>query len=256
MEHKLFSPQFKLSDDGAGFIEGYASTFHNFDSVGERVVKGAFQAHLGEFMSDGFVAIGHDWASLPIATPVDAHEDEHGLFVKAAFHSTPQAQAARTVVKERLERGKSVKLSIGYEVLDDEYTKEGRLLKNLRLFEYSLVTVPANQLAAVTFAKALPPEGAPLDTYKAAAEAALSALVRESLSLEERRIKAGRMISEANLKVMNDALSAMEEGIVRLRELLARATEPKAAPAPDALRTYAEFQRIQATLNGVFPCQP
>lgn len=251
MEHKLFTPQFKLSDDGAGALEGYASTFLNWDSVRERPVKGAFTAHLADFLKDGFIAIGHDWSGLPIATPVEAREDDHGLFVKAAFHSTPEAQQARTVVRERIERGKSVKLSIGYEVLDDDYTQEGRLLKDIKLYEWSIVTVPANDRASVTFAKALPPEGAPLDIYKAAAEAALTALVRESLSLEERRIKAGRMISEANVKVMNDALTSMEEGINRLRDLLARATEPKADPAKEALRLFAEFQQIESSLLGV-----
>src|SRR5690349_3548348 len=133
MEYKLLTPQFKMSEDGSGSLKGYASTFANWDSVKERPVKGAFTPHLADFLKDGFIAVGHDWSALPIATPTEAHEDDIGLYLDTSFHSTPMAQAARTVASERIARGKSVKLSIGYEVLQDEYTSEGRLLKEIKL---------------------------------------------------------------------------------------------------------------------------
>ena len=50
MEHKMFAAvDLKLRDDSEhpnGVIEAYASTFANWDSVGERPRKGAFSKHL------------------------------------------------------------------------------------------------------------------------------------------------------------------------------------------------------------------
>lgn len=149
---------FKMSDEGAGSFTGYASTFGNKDCAGEVVVKGAFARTLPTFKADGFVAVGHNWSALPVATVRDAKEDDHGLFVAGDFHSTSEAQSARTVMKERLERGKSVGLSIGYEVKDSEQTKEARLLKEIDLYEFSIVTVPCNREAQATTAKSAEPE--------------------------------------------------------------------------------------------------
>lgn len=96
------------------------------------------------FLKDGFGALNHEWGSLPIATISTAREDDRGLYVEGQFHSTPDAQAARTVVRERLERGKSVGMSIGYKVADDEFKDGARHLKEVDLYEVSLVSVPAN----------------------------------------------------------------------------------------------------------------
>jgi len=150
---------FKLDDDGPGSFSGYASTFNDKDRAGEIVVKGAFKKSLEAFKRDGFIAVGHDWDGLPVATLEDAYEDEKGLFIKCVYHSTPEAQAARTVAKERKERGKSVGLSIGYSVKDSEPTSKGLLLKEIELFEVSLVTVPCNPNANATRAKSLETKG-------------------------------------------------------------------------------------------------
>src|SRR5215216_287584 len=110
MEYKLLdNADLKFFDEGAGVLAGYASVFNNVDNQGERVKPGAFIKSLPDFLRDGFVALSHDWSSLPIGTPIEAREDDHGLYVKAAFHSTPTAQEARKVIMERLERGNSVR---------------------------------------------------------------------------------------------------------------------------------------------------
>jgi HK97 family phage prohead protease len=144
---------FKLLEEGSGGLQGYGSTWDNLDLAGEIVVKGAFSKTLDRFKEAGFIALGHDWAGLPVATIADAHEDGKGLFVQGEFHSTDEAQKARTYVRERLERGKSVGLSIGYSVKDSERTKDALLLKELDLFEVSIVTVPCNPLANATAVK-------------------------------------------------------------------------------------------------------
>lgn len=244
MEYKLLTTQFKASGDGSGSIKGYASTFANWDSVSERPVKGAFAPHLAAFLNDGFIAIGHDWSALPVATPSVAQEDDIGLYLEADFHSTPMAQAARTVTTERIERGKSVKLSIGYEVLQDEYVPEGRLLKEIKLYEVSLVTVPANPLASVTGAK-----GVPLATHSDAVLAAVDELKTRMVGLRDLRMKEGRVLSDSNRKRISSLKEALAAVLTDLDELLS-ATEPK-ADADAVKKLHLEFLRLQTELNGV-----
>lgn len=144
---------FKMTDEGPGSFSGYASTHGTKDLADEIVCKGAFNKHLEKFLAEGFGAVGHDWNGLPVATPRTAHEDAKGLFTEFDFHSTEEAQKARTYVRERLERGKSVGLSIGYTVKDSERTKDALLLKEIELFEVSIVTVPCNPQANATGVK-------------------------------------------------------------------------------------------------------
>lgn len=253
MEYKFFdAPQVKMTNDGHGIIAGYASTFGNFDSTGERVVKGAFLPSLLDFMNDGFIAVGHDWSALPIATPVEASEDDKGLFVRGEFHSTTDAQEARTVIRERLERGKSVKLSIGYEVLDDDYTQDGRLLKNLKLYEWSYVTVPANSMAAVTDAKGQPRFGLTLDTHVNTALVTVNALKARLTDLLAMRLKDelkyGAALSRARIESLTGLVGALADLQKQLQELINEA-QPKADPEK-ARALFLEFQRIEAQLNG------
>lgn len=144
----------KLLEDGNGGLSGYGSTWDR-DRIGDVIARGAFKKSLDRFKADGFIAVGHAWDQLPVATVSDAYEDEKGLYIEGEFHSTEAAQAARTTVRERLERGKSVGLSIGFDIKDFERTKDGRILKEIELWETSLVTVPCNPAAEVTQAKAL-----------------------------------------------------------------------------------------------------
>lgn len=248
MEHKLFSlPDVKIAGDGSGFVEGYASTFGNWDDVKERPVPGAFTPFLAEFLKDGFVAAGHDWNALPIATPHEAKEDDHGLFVAAEFHSTPDAQNARTVITERLARGKSVKLSIGYEVLDDEYTQEGRLLKQIKLLEWSYVVWPANRMASVTNAKAgRLLAGLPLTDHSDSVRAAVADLLDRYNGLRDLRAKEGRTFSSANMTRLKDLHESLVQLATDLDALLAAAT-PEKQKSIHQLR--AESLRVRALVH-------
>jgi HK97 family phage prohead protease len=156
IEHKTLALDVKAVDDDAGTVEFYALAFGNRDRQGEVIEPGAVK-NVDEFVRDGWIALNHDWNSLPVASIESASQDGRGLYVKAAWHSTPEAQAARTVVRERMSRGKAVKASIGYKVLDDDHgTSDGqpvRTLKSIELYEASLVNLPANPRAEVMAAK-------------------------------------------------------------------------------------------------------
>lgn len=246
MEYKLIDAQITIAPEGHGSLTGYASTFGNWDSVRERPVKGAFAPHLAAFLKDGFIAVGHDWAALPVATPTEATEDDHGLLLKADFHSTQDAQAARTVTNERLARGKSVKLSIGYEVLQDEYVDEGRLLKEIKLYEVSLVTVPANPMAGVTASKGLTLE----DNFDAVL-AANSELARRLKALASLRAKESRVLSGANWERLSGHYASLDGIVKDLGELLKSTARSSSDDEKTLARVELELQRFQALMNGV-----
>jgi HK97 family phage prohead protease len=235
MEHKTLSltePQ--LVDTDSGEIAGYASTY-DWDSVGEKVVPGAFSEHIGDFLMHGFVAAGHDWTT-PIGVPVEAYEDEKGLFVRARFHSTQHAQDVRRVIRERMDAGKSARLSIGYEVLQDEQTDEGRLLKKIRLHEWSYVTVPANGAAMILASKS--GEGSTLgfNEHGALVASVNAAFAERAVNRHDFRTKDGRVLSTANFTTLEQAY----ESIGKVLESARR------APPEDSEKHLAEVERLRA----------
>lgn len=145
VEHKQVSLQIKsMADGGHGSAQLVVAVFGNIDRASEVILPGAFSGSLTTFVKDGFFTVAHDWSRLPVATITSATETTKGLLLDVAFHSTAEAQECRTVMRERFERGKSVKSSIGYEVLEDSEDAGVRYLKGLSLYEASFVLVPCN----------------------------------------------------------------------------------------------------------------
>lgn len=169
-------------DEGPGTIEGYRAVFNVIDEGGDIMLPGAFKANLDEYLQSGFTAHSHDWDfDKAVGFPIEAHEDEHGWFVKSQFHSTPDAQLVRTKARERMEAGKTVGFSFGYAPTEYEYIEAKdykdrlaeyvspeylptalakaqrfarlRLLKAVEVIEDSLVTAPMNKLAMATALK-------------------------------------------------------------------------------------------------------
>ena len=147
-----------IGDDGS--FEMYALVFGNVDRQGDRIKQGAV-ANVEELVKDGWIALNHVQTDSPIATISTAEQDSHGLKLTGLFHSHAKAQEVRSYVKERLDRGKAVKTSIGYLVpLDGEqYVKEGgrtiRDITKMSVYEASFVNLPANPAAEVVSAKSL-----------------------------------------------------------------------------------------------------
>jgi HK97 family phage prohead protease len=95
--------------------------------------------------------------------PLEAREDDHGLYLAGRFHATPTAQEARTIARERIDAGLRVGLSIGYGVEDFAPVslpggRRGRILKTIYpLHEVGLVMVPMNRAATISSIKSLDP---------------------------------------------------------------------------------------------------
>lgn len=153
MTNGLRFKEFKIDsyNDEKGTVEGYASKFGNIDQVGDVVEKGAFTKSIQQ----GAQRVRFLWQhnkQEPIGIIQEIREDEHGLFIKAQFANTQRAQETRELMK----MGALDSFSIGYRVPKDkivvEQTKDGQIqrLKEIHLFEVSVVTFPCNVEARLT----------------------------------------------------------------------------------------------------------
>lgn len=139
------------SDDGEfAEFEGYASTFGNVDSMEDVIEPGAFKECISKKPRLKMLW-QHNWSS-PIGSFMDMKEDSHGLFVKGRINlGTEKGREAYALLKA----GDLDSMSIGYFVKGYDYNREThiRTLKEIDLFEISLVSIPANEMALVSSVK-------------------------------------------------------------------------------------------------------
>lgn len=156
----------QITEDADYFIfEGYASVFHAVDLGNDAVMPGAFTETVAELMGSKKVgklpALWQHDCDEPVGSYTDLREDSHGLFVKGRLPKADTFVSGRVIPQMKAESVSA--MSIGYSTLD--YAIEGgvRLLKTLKLWEISLVTMPMNQLALITdFKSAVPYQDLPL----------------------------------------------------------------------------------------------
>ena len=150
----------------AGQFTGYASVFGNVDSVGDKIIKGAFAESLKDF-GDGGAGIPCYWChetsdpEMNLGSTLEATEDEHGLFVKVQLDlDNPKAAYAYKLLKEQRVR----QMSFAYQVTNGENKKDCFEITGCKIFEVSIVPVGANQATSIESVKALQDEDAPEDT--------------------------------------------------------------------------------------------
>jgi HK97 family phage prohead protease len=132
-------------DDSFHIFEGMGSTFGNVDLGDDVVVKGAFSKSLKE--REPVILWQHDMRE-PIGTPIELKETDKGLFVKARMPKEDTLVSGRIMPQMRAKSIKS--MSIGFSVTEFEIEKGIRHIKEAKLFEISLVTIPMNPKAEVT----------------------------------------------------------------------------------------------------------
>lgn len=149
-EQKSFNFEIKASDDDEMTFEGYGSIFGNLDSYRDVVEKGAFTRTINNNKNRIKILWQHDtWQ--PIGKPIDIYEDEKGLFLKGKISATEKGKEAYILMKDKVIN----EMSIGYNTVKYEYDKEKdiRYLKEIKLYEVSLVSYAANDKARVSNVK-------------------------------------------------------------------------------------------------------
>lgn len=151
MHTKYLTTLLQVKELGSqGSIAGYASVFDKIDAQSDVVARGAFAKSLNKYKQNKHVPAMlwmHDTAE-PIGIWTRLYEDAHGLYVEGQLALKTQEGAK---AYELLKMGAISGLSIGYNTIKstkDSKTKI-RTLTEVELFEVSLVTFPANDLARV-----------------------------------------------------------------------------------------------------------
>jgi len=149
----------KVKDDqNIGLIEGYASTFGNVDLGLDVVDKGAFKKTIKEGGVKWPILADHNPLT-PIGINVEANEDSKGLEVVGELElGVEKAKERYLLAKQAQRHGGRMGLSIGYMTITAAPNKDNpriRHLKEIKMYEYSLVTFPMNTEAMVTAAKSI-----------------------------------------------------------------------------------------------------
>lgn len=149
MKHKLLTltdADVKMAEEGEGYtFAGYASVFNGVDAYGDMIAPGAYRKTLKgrerpvQLRWNHYGPVIGKWLAL--------REDERGLYVEGELtrgHS--QAEDTRALMKHGAVSG----LSIGYRVAASTQKDGCTLLKEIDLFEISVVEEPADNAARIS----------------------------------------------------------------------------------------------------------
>lgn len=131
-----------------GTFEGLLSPYGNVDNGLDIVEPGAYTKTLKERGSKVPLLWQHK-ADTPIGE-LGLEDRPEGLWAKGKLLlDDPNAQRAYLYIKARIVKG----LSIGFETVKDSIEKGIRHLKEIKLYEGSIVTFPMNEMALITSVK-------------------------------------------------------------------------------------------------------
>ena len=137
------------ADSPIAEFTGHAAIFGNIDSDEDIIIPGAFAKTLIK-RPNVKLLYQHDTRKVPGIID-ELREDHRGLFIKGRTINTTLGRN----VAEEMREGAIDKFSIGFRTIDAEVDKSNiRTIKEVELFEVSLVTFPANEKAAVASVKA------------------------------------------------------------------------------------------------------
>lgn len=183
-------------------------------------------------------------ADLPPAVKLYAPGATGGVQVKRTYLETPRGDE----VLAGLRSGAIEEMSYAYDPKRWDFAEgaDGRLFRNL--YEAHLYDVSDVNWGMNPATSAAGKAGKAADHHTTVL-AAVADYTKRLQDLSTLRAKEGRVLSGESRKRITEAVEAMEQARAALTELL-DATDPgKAAPSLAAL--YAQYQRLEAQLNGV-----
>jgi hypothetical protein len=165
IEYKAFKFNFESMEEkgtdgnNVGILKGYASTFGNIDLGDDLVEHGAFLKTIDRCQKGGDkIPMCFQHSIMHIIggfDPAKMYEDDKGLHVEGEIY---KKTSMGSDVYELAKRGVLNKMSIGFTVSDANYDAEDgktiRKLKDINLYEISMVSHPMNPHARITDIKA------------------------------------------------------------------------------------------------------
>lgn len=239
-------------DDTAekGIFEAYVATW-DLDSVGDRIVKGAFADNLKEW-----AAAAKDNRPMPViwshmhADPnahvgwlLDAKEDDRGLWVKAQIDVDAPAPSHAAQVWRLLKGGRINQMSFAYDVLEGGYVDQKGEdgsdasyyeLRKLKVFEIGPCLIGANQNTELLSAKTADGRELRLEIggVSAADSAAVKTAVRAALA-EVGGAKAGRVLAAKHVDALTNAKTRLHDAIADVESVLSAAGDAGSDRAAD-----------------------
>lgn len=148
------------SEDGGPIIEGYFAVFNSdyvlWPGAAEQVAPGAFASSLG--VHDIRALVDHESRLVLGRTgsgTLTLREDDRGLYGVIKIN---EADSDAMNLYARVQRGDVSQCSFGFDILDEEYIQspDGScrwILRDVRLYEVSVVTFPAYEETSVSARK-------------------------------------------------------------------------------------------------------
>ncbi|MEM1672673.1 MAG: HK97 family phage prohead protease [Archaeoglobaceae archaeon] len=141
---------YSVNDEDKSFIvEGFIATTH-LDTTNDKITKEALEKAIEFIKNSGYftVLFNHD-LNRPIGRIIDLElrqidDENYGIYVKVLISST------ETEIIQKIKEGILTKFSIGaYGTIEYDEEENCNIIKELYIFECSLVSVPANPNAKV-----------------------------------------------------------------------------------------------------------
>lgn len=233
MATKARPAKIKAGEDrglGAGEFEALVSVFGTTDSVGDKVMPGAFSKTLADWDERGkpipvIFTHSHGNAFDYIGEVTEAKETDDGLWVKGKLDVEPEAENSNARQVYRLLKGGRIdNWSFAYDVLDarpaaksdDDDEADVTELHELKLYEVGPTLIGAHQ-----------------DTRTLSVKHRTELLSPEQMAQLKYHLKSGRTLSKANEDAIRSAVGLLTDVLASIDGEAPQESAQPATPAKD-----------------------
>ena len=218
-------------------IKGYANTVSK-DRTGDVIVSEAWtKGGMDDYLKNPIILAFHDY-SRPVGTTVDYNVTDKGLEIVA------EISKAAGEVYNLIKDGVLKTFSVGFSIKDADYEKEDDTfyIKDLSLYEISVVSVPANQDSTFSLAKSFEN----VDEYKSFKDSFGEVEEKAELQKEEKEPSQDNILKEINMDKKELEAMMAKSATAALDSYKAEVAEKADKAAAEAQLKSIEMGKTQA----------
>lgn len=218
-------------------IKGYANTVSK-DRSGDVIVAEAWtKGGMDDYLKNPIILAFHDY-SRPVGTAVDYNVTDKGLEIVA------EISKAAGEVYNLIKDGVLKTFSVGFSIKDADYEKEDDTfyIKDLSLYEISVVSVPANQDSTFSLAKSFDN----VDEYKSFKDSFGKVEEKAELQKEEKEPSQDNILKEINMDKKELEAMMAKSATAALDSYKAEVAEKAEKAAAEAELKSIEMGKTQA----------
>jgi HK97 family phage prohead protease len=208
-------------------VVGYASHFDNIDSHNDIIRKGAFKRTINNNGKRVKTLMHHDQVMI-VGRPEEMTEDDAGLLTVTSISKTALGNDLIVLIED----GVLDEMSIGYVPVSEKVDKDSgvRVISEVKLIEYSFVSLASNELARVQGFKGLHSREA----------------ITDSMRRMEKALRDGNFMTdevpetlEFALKYWREALTSIDNGVEVVKDAVVVLSDEQGADSPDGTRALS-----------------